>query len=369
MEITMNRLILIGNGFDLAHGIKTSFKDFLSDYFLNVINQIISDRVYLDQLLIIKNIDYDYYEFLDYIERLREKEDPIVIIGILFNSPNFDFQFLSPLLESLFHKCATLFWVDIEMEYFNLLLESRQKEKEEDLLDLVKELNSQLDYLRGRLIDYLTRQQQEYGGAKDRTALIGCFLSEIKAHEIVTEKLDKNIKPENLYFLNFNYTNTIEHYVDFCNDIINSQKNFIHGDLRMPNGRPIFGFGDELDKRYLEFEDEQNNELFKHIKSFEYLQTKNFYLLTRFIESGDFQVHIYGHSCGLSDRTLLNQIFEHENCKSIKIFYFKENESFNDFTDKTYEISRHFRDKTLLRKKLVPFDLSEPMPQPGNLND
>jgi len=120
----------------------------------------------------------------------------------------------------------------------------------------------------------------------------------------------------------------------------------------------------EFDKKYLEFEDEKNKELFKHIKSFEYLQTKNFYDLTRFVESDDFQVYIYGHSCGISDRTMLNQIFEHEYCKSIKIFYHQMSEEINDFTNKTYEISRHFKDKTMLRKKLVPLELSRPMPQP-----
>ena len=34
----MNRLIIIGNGFDLAHGIKTSYKDFIADYLCNAIN-------------------------------------------------------------------------------------------------------------------------------------------------------------------------------------------------------------------------------------------------------------------------------------------------------------------------------------------
>lgn len=28
----MNRLVIIGNGFDLAHGIKTSYKDFIDWY-------------------------------------------------------------------------------------------------------------------------------------------------------------------------------------------------------------------------------------------------------------------------------------------------------------------------------------------------
>ena len=33
----MNRLILIGNGFDLAHGFKTSFKDFIDAYFFKIL--------------------------------------------------------------------------------------------------------------------------------------------------------------------------------------------------------------------------------------------------------------------------------------------------------------------------------------------
>ena len=28
----MNRIILVGNGFDLAHGLKTSYKDFINWY-------------------------------------------------------------------------------------------------------------------------------------------------------------------------------------------------------------------------------------------------------------------------------------------------------------------------------------------------
>ncbi len=63
---------------------------------------------------------------------------------------------------------------------------------------------------------------------------------------------------------------------------------------------------------------------------------------------------------------MLNQIFEHQNCKSIKIFYHKKNETINDYTEKTYEISRHFKDKGIMRKKIVPFDLSLHMPQPNN---
>src|SRR5690606_18117762 len=94
----------------------------------------------------------------------------------------------------------------------------------------------------------------------------------------------------------------------------------------------IFGFGDEYDKSYGEFENFKNKELFRHIKSFGYFKTSNYHDLIRFLGEGDFQVYILGHSCGLSDRTMLKQVFENENCKSIKIFYHQLNDNTNDYT-------------------------------------
>ena len=32
----MNRIIIIGNGFDKAHGLATGYKDFIDNYWLNV---------------------------------------------------------------------------------------------------------------------------------------------------------------------------------------------------------------------------------------------------------------------------------------------------------------------------------------------
>lgn len=218
--------------------------------------------------------------------------------------------------------------------------------------------------MKNKLEEYLEQQQRYFNNISDKKALVECFTEPIYPHEIVTVKLEEKKLPDNLYFLNFNYTDTFENYLNECKKTIPSDFNYIHGNLSSVHGKPIFGFGDELDKRYLEFEDEKNNQLFEHIKSFEYLKTKNYSLLTRFIETEHFQVQIYGHSCGLSDRTMLNQIFEHENCKSIKIFYHKIDEDNNDYTEKTYEMSRHFKDKGMMRKKVISFDRSREMPQP-----
>jgi hypothetical protein len=98
------------------------------------------------------------------------------------------------------------------------------------------------------------------------------------------------------------------------------------------------------------------------MKSFGYFKTSNYHDLIRFIEADNFQVFILGHSCGLSDRTMLNMIFEHNNCKSIKIFYYGDEKS-NNYAELTQEISRHFSNKGEMRKKIVPFDKSSAMPQ------
>ena len=46
----MNRLIIIGNGFDLAHGLPTSYKNFIDDYWGNVIKESKDKDVYDDEL-------------------------------------------------------------------------------------------------------------------------------------------------------------------------------------------------------------------------------------------------------------------------------------------------------------------------------
>lgn len=358
----MNRLILLGNGFDLAHNIKTSFNDFITEYFCSVVNSFFDNGSYSDILLEINfKDDFRYFEPKP---KPVTKETVYGVTDKLNKSRDINFKFNSLLLSKVYSKTSILKWVDIEIEFFNVLLATKHGSKGAGEVDAIKKVNEQLEYLKLKLIEYLSTQESQFNNTSVKNLLADSFREEIKKHEIVTVNLTEDKLPNNLYFLNFNYTKTFEDYFKICERHIPSKFNYIHGNLSGEHGKPIFGFGDEFDKKYLEFEDEKNNELFKHIKSFEYLQTKNFYDLTRFIESDDFQVYIYGHSCGVSDRTMLNQIFEHENCKSIKIFYYQMSEEMNDFTDKTYEISRHFKDKTMLRKKLVPLELSRSMPQP-----
>lgn len=365
----INRVIIIGNGFDLAHDLKTSYHDFILNYLKDNCIKAISEGVknsrsqphkefyhYKDELLEVTiDIRYDKSQLAQHIVNTTKIKDFVelaVKTGISFN-------YFFKILEIGVHKFAEYNWVDFEIEYFKELI--RIKTKGVNVDRYIKELNIHFDNFKALLESYLKDQQSLLSDSFDRNPLCDCFCEDILDIDVDFVKIASQT-PKRLLFLNFNYTNTLEPYVEECHKRIHSEINYIHGSVNDENNPPIFGFGDEFDKRYKEFEDEGNNELFKHIKSFGYLKTNNYSDLTRFLEAESFQVQIYGHSCGLSDRTMFKEIFEHENCLSVKLFYHLKEDGSDDYTDKTYELYRHFSDKNSMRKKIVDKQKCRAMP-------
>ena len=106
-----------------------------------------------------------------------------------------------------------------------------------------------------------------------------------------------------------------------------------------------------------------DNECMRHIKSIRYLESDNYRRMLEFIESGPFQLVIMGHSCGLSDRTMLNTLFEHKNCVSIKPYYYVNEQGKDNYLDIVQNISRNFTNPKLMRDRVVNKTFCEPLPQ------
>ncbi|EHG23610.1 hypothetical protein HMPREF9332_00626 [Alloprevotella rava F0323] len=153
--------------------------------------------------------------------------------------------------------------------------------------------------------------------------------------------------PGRVMLLSFNYTPTANMYGNF-----NLEHNFIHGELEHPE-HIIFGYGDELDKFYQDLLDKNDNELLKNVKSVKCLETRHYHEMLEFLISAPFQVLIIGHSCGNSDRTLLNTVFEHGNCVSIKPFYHKWEGGGDNYLELVQNISRNFTNMRLFRDRVV----------------
>ena len=70
-----------------------------------------------------------------------------------------------------------------------------------------------------------------------------------------------------------------------------------------------------------------------------------------------------GHSCGISDRTLLKTLFEHKNCVSIKPYYHQKPDGTDDYWDIVCNIARNISDPSLMRDRVVIKEHCEPLSQ------
>ena len=167
----------------------------------------------------------------------------------------------------------------------------------------------------------------------------------------------KYCTPTETLILNFNYTSTAERlYIEKQYEVIN-----IHGQLNNERNPIIFGYGDELDDDYKRIEKLQDNDFLENIKSVRYHETGCYRQLLGFIESEPYQVITMGHSCGNSDRTLLNTLFEHRNCISVKVYYHQREDGTDDYSQLIRNLSRNFNDKAAMRDKVVNKEFCLPL--------
>lgn len=169
---------------------------------------------------------------------------------------------------------------------------------------------------------------------------------------------DEVLLPDSVLLLNFNYSGVADKYIMDSVGFMNH----IHGELSKPRNI-IFGYGDELDEGYSDLIKLNNNECLQNIKSIKYLESSNYRNMLSFIESKPYQIYIMGHSCGNSDRTLLNTLFEHKNCVSIKPFYYKKDDGTDNYLEIVQNICRNFTDMKLMRDRVVNKTYCEPLPQ------
>ena len=367
----MNRLVIIGNGFDMAHGLKTSYMDFINWYWNRRVDAFIGEltNVSEDDLcrLIIKDNDigcWNVFAFANsYFREMRMQRKYYgreVIHEIKNDSERFSVE-CSPFFGTILQSIETKGWVDIENDYYQLL---KSGIAGSFCGCTVKELNEQLALLQAKLVEYLqTIKAPDFridiqGAIKDyfhpadfstegrKKALdnIGLDISDLAD---IRRNRDK-LLPERIMLLSFNYTSTSDNYGEDDNTV----HNYIHGKLDHPENI-IFGYGDELDRNYQDILDMNDNELLKNIKSVRYLETRRYHDLLEFLMAAPFQVLIMGHSCGNSDRTLLNTVFEHENCVSIKPFYHKWENGGDNYLELIQNISRNFTNMKLFRDRVV----------------
>ena len=406
----MNRLVLIGNGFDLAHGLKTSYADFINWYwekralaFATCYSPISEDP--LCKFIDLNNTQWNVnaYMGLNLMPGLQNEvlTGTDIIQYIAENEKKYKIEY-APFFENILSSIETKRWVDIENEYYRLLIEFSI---DRPSIYNLQELNKQLQFLQKLLIEYLGEvskkcadkikqiedelyapintgdiavagqkvwkehvnywQTDGYTKLENRQQLFGLERSTLDEAQVykVTPWAQRvgdypllSRLPNRVLLLNFNYTSTLRQYqhIDITELI------HIHGKLEEP-ANVIFGYGDELDGDFAKLQNLNDNESLKNVKSIRYLETPNYRRALEFIEAEPFQVYIMGHSCGNSDRTLLNTIFEHPNCVSIKPYFYIKEDGTDNYIELVQNISRNFTDMKLMRDRVVNKTQCEPL--------
>lgn len=357
----MNKIILIGNGFDLAHGMKTSYNDFIDDF-----EEIIKDKSY---------------------QKTFSENDDVIIHPRYHPSSSFfkknlgAFKFNNIFFEYVLNRFKALNYYDLEGFFYEVLKQANANN--------IEKLNSDFCSFTSHLEKYLTKIENQF--KEENCPLKSEILQHISdpilfselsqdAKKTVSRKHDllynneagrqramenfyeeykrsnTPFKPKTILLLNFNYTETGGLYLNDNSKLIN-----IHGKLNDNQNPIIFGYGDELDSDYSVIENMKDNRFLEHFKSINYSKTDNYKQVLEYIDSDLFQICIMGHSCGNTDRTLLNTIFDHNNCASVKIYYHQKSATQNNYLDIYKNISRNFNSKAKLRDRVVNQSFCKPL--------
>lgn len=172
----MNRLVLIGNGFDLAHGMKTSYKDFIEHLWFGIYEDLVYEAkrgsigyttgIFKDSNMLVTlkysridfnilnesfSIGYDDNYFTmnpikenispsDYSEYAKDIIELATEIGCEYTN-----SFFKIITNNYTHKN----WSDIEADYYRELLANKDSEQS------IKKLNEDFDQIKSLLKSYL----------------------------------------------------------------------------------------------------------------------------------------------------------------------------------------------------------------------
>ncbi|MDN3643751.1 AbiH family protein [Lutimonas halocynthiae] len=358
MNSSKNYVLLIGNGFDIAHGHETSYLDF-ADYLLIQLSQRIfthlsgalasnpyfDDRANINLRHIALNkrndVNQDFQDLFEAFLKSETANSHKYIHEVLIEKYLDKLQLIlaNKFMAGLFrNRSSSNNWFDIENMYFKNVKDIALRKPYQN--QRLKNLNKDFNDLKTELSDYLNNQN--YSVNKEIHSYFGTLAKSI----------------DSLTIINFNYTPTLDNYqklfpVD-C-EIFN-----IHGTLK--KGNIIFGYGNDQNDEYRRILELEEDEPLKNFKTFEYLRDGVYSsLLERIGNFSDYEVYVIGHSLALTDKTILEEVFSRKECSSINLLKRTDlknesNKIIENFKKLSYAVARVIEDDKIVRKIIVDQD-------------
>ena len=351
IEIRGRKILLIGNGFDLAHGLPTSYSYFLD--FCDKVSRIFTYLMYVDQKVYEKSAlniwdvdDSIKAKLLEWYKKRNENPDKLAVEIYNNIKENIWIHYFLNIRYSLGKN-----WIDFESEISNVIqafecirdnIERRERIQQSERskviklevvkdfvniskeIEVLKELDLEDMYTNLKLFDaYIKKMTVDL----DRLIrALEIYISEFINKIEVLQKNDdiKDINPDCV--LSFNYSNTYERIYGQSNKI---EYDYIHGKADITNNVNTCNLVLGIDE-YLEEHDRDNKLEFLPFKKF----YQRIYKLTdsSYMEWVDeirqnlecpYELYIFGHSLDKTDKDVLELLICNDNVQT-KIYYHRK---------------------------------------------
>lgn len=347
IDIVGKKILLIGNGFDLAHGLPTSYKDFLD--FCKMVRELytypIIDNEYNQKKIIDWNTDKTIKSKLleCYENRKNCFEDKITTqckeLDELYDCIK-ENVWINYFLER--EKSIGENWIDFESEISNVVqaIETLKGyiERDEDVLKIKDTKQKTIIYFlkiaKKSLQDVFNLKRID-GFIEDISIELDKLIRSLEIYicefvneiDIIKENDDiKTITPD--YVLSFNYSNTYERIYGQSKEVT---YDYIHGKADIENNVDTCNLVLGIDE-YLE--DDKNDKLefiaFKKFYQRIYKSTDSTYMkwveqIKKYPEVNH-NLFIFGHSLDKTDRDILKLLICNDNVTT-KIYYYRKNKN------------------------------------------
>lgn len=313
-------IIVLGNGFDLAHGLPTKYVDFLN--FINIVKYQ-TEKGYLEDEETAKNkINVHIVESIK--KCLKPPKDEILKKIKKIIEGNFWIEYFE---HNKTHVKEN--WIDFESEISHLIQNIDEKIKSA----LVDSIDSKIEKVINGFDASFFWTYDTYAKLRDKLLedlnnFIQCFeiyLAEFVNKMSVEKKFDmKSVYSDsnNIRIISFNYTDTFEKVILNSEVQLKEEEyHYIHGKAKINNtskrNNMVFGIGEYLK------DEEKNTDVdfiaFKKYYQRIFKQTGNKY--KKWLHSESINVHIIGHSLDVTDKDILKELILGNNSKTTIYYY------------------------------------------------
>lgn len=335
-------ILIIGNGFDIAHNLPTTYKDFI--HFMNVIERFRNNTTMVDEFVnqkddiyeneqlkpgVKKYFDNIFSSFINYSSQPIDNDSVVYLKKMLdLSEDNLWFKYFRKKI-----KEEGNYWTGFESDISDIVQEF---EKIKNITVLGEFSDSIKDFLGLNSNDVSSFDHTRYKQLKEKTIndlnnLIMCL--EIYLEDCIN-KLEIELFAPFLYetkidkVLSFNYTTTFERCFVYRSNF--SEICYIHGkaNLDVDENNMVLG----IDEYLSDSEKNINIEFVEFKKYFQRIHKKTGCEYKKWIEEienqeidGQSNLYIWGHSLAITDKDILKEFLLCNNI-SVTVFYHNKNQ-------------------------------------------